>query len=692
VIDPDVSAGHFRRTRGRTTRALVAAPPAALLGAPILLLSLPLLGIARLLPAEGVGLWLRLVAATLVLLLPGALVARALRLRGASATLAWALGALGPALLLVFVVHTSIWVALAVLGAVALVALPFALRVASGPPAWETVAVALAGLGLGIALWHVTGVVHGDALFHLGRVQKLDAFGDLHIRSVDEFADGGLHPGYAFPLWHAFLALVGKLAGADPTQVVLHEPSAIAPIAFAVAYEAGLALFRSVWLGIGVLAASASVAAFAPGQGGSYALLSQPGTLDRYLLVPAALTLFFLFLRHPGWALGASLAAIGVEILLVHASTAVFLGIPLTGFLLVRALFVRTDVRRVLAGLAALFVPAAAALAWLYPLVRDTASHSPSAGELERSLAKYADELRIDSLTRYALRPEVISRGGAVAVAALVLIPLAALAARQRWAAFVLGGSLLVLGIELLVWVFPHFADAVSVSQARRAAGFVPFAFALAGGAAVLTRLTGLFVLPIALGAGIALQLAFPGDFGPGLTEGGPAAATWIAAVGGVVAVLVGLRLGRRIDARGPLVAGAVLLFCAPVVVHGFRHWSPAAEEDTHALTSGLVDALRTDVPKRAIVFSDLETSYRIAAFAPVYVAAAPPAHVADTAANRPYSRRISVIRFFRTGDLAILDRYHADWLVVDDQRFHIRPRWTLAYGDARYSLYHRNE
>ena len=63
---------------------------------------------------DGVGLWLRLVAASLVLLLPGALIARALRLRGASATVAWSLGALGPALLLVFVVHSSIWLALAV--------------------------------------------------------------------------------------------------------------------------------------------------------------------------------------------------------------------------------------------------------------------------------------------------------------------------------------------------------------------------------------------------------------------------------------------------------------------------------------------------------------------------------------------------------------------------------------------------
>src|SRR6059036_1397214 len=270
-------------------------------GAPILLLAVPLLGVARLLPAHGVGLWLRLVASSLVLLLPGALVARALRLRGASATVAWGLGALGPALLLVFAVHRSILLALVVLGVVGLVALPFALHVVSGPPAWETLAIAFLGLAFGIALWHVAGVVSGDALFHLGRVQKLDAFGSLHVRSVDEFANGGLHPGYAFPLWHGFLALVAKLAGVDPTQVMLHEPSAVAPVAFAAAYESGVALFRSAWLGVAVLRATVAGAALAPGHGGSFALLGQPGTLDRQVLVPAALTVFFLAVREPTW-------------------------------------------------------------------------------------------------------------------------------------------------------------------------------------------------------------------------------------------------------------------------------------------------------------------------------------------------------------------------------------------------------
>jgi hypothetical protein len=157
-----------------------------------------------------------------------------------------------------------------------------------------------------------------------------------------------------------------------------------------------------------------------------------------------------------------------------------------------------------------------------------------------------------------------------------------------------------------------------------------------------------------------------------------------------VVGLAIGLVLRRRIERRNWMVAAAVIAFCVPVAVHGFREWNPAAAVDPRALTPGLLNALRTEVPKRAIVFSDLETSYRISAFAPVYVAAAPPAHVADTKANRPYSRRLAVNRFFARGDLAIPRNYGAEWLVVDEKRFDLRPSWQLVYRDEHYALYHR--
>jgi hypothetical protein len=659
-------------------------------GAPVLLLALPLLGIARLLPATGAGLWLRLVAASLLLFLPGALVARALRLRGASVAVAWTLASLALGLAVVFTFHTTIWVALFVVAAVGLVALPFSLRTIAGPPSWATLAVALAGLGFGVALWHVAGVVHGDALFHLGRVRKLDAYGSLHLRSVDEFADGGLHPGYAFPLWHGFLALVAKLAGVNPTAVVLHEPSAIAPVAFAVVYEAGVALFRSMWLALAALIATVAGAALAPGHGGSFTLLGQPGTVDRYVLAGATLTVFFLALREPTWQLALTLALLGAIVFLVHASTAVFVALPLAGFVAARVALARRDVRGGLVALVSFVVPIGLAALWIAPVVGETASHNPDAAEVQRSLARYADEIRTYSVHVYSLRPEVFARGGAIAVGALACIPLAGLAARRRWAAFVVGGSLVLFAVELVPWIFPRFANAISLSQARRAAGFLPFAFALTGGAAVLACLLRWAVLPLALAAGILFQHLYPGGFGT-LAGAGPAAATWFAAAGAVVALSLGLLLRRNWEARGPIPAAAVLLFAIPVAVHGVMHWKPSEAHDPYAPTPGLLQALNRDVPKRAVVFSDLETSYRIAAYAPVYVASAPPAHVADTRANAPYARRQATNRYFATGDIQIPLRFGASWIVVNRRRFDTQPPWRRVYEDARFALYHRN-
>ena len=115
-------------------------------------------------------------------------------------------------------------------------------------------------------------------------------------------------------------------------------------------------------------------------------------------------------------------------------------------------------------------------------------------------------------------------------------------------------------------------------------------------------------------------------------------------------------------------------------------------EPDRFRLTPGLVHALRTEVPARDVVFSDLETSYRIEAYAPVYVSAAPPAHVADTKDNYPNERRDDVIRFLRTGSLSVPRRYHAQWIVVARRRFDLHLPLPKAYEDSRFVLYRVGE
>ena len=649
--------------------------------------ALPVLAIARALPAHGFGLWLRLGAGTLCVLLPGILVSRALGRRGASAALTWSLAALFASTAVMFAVHSSLWLALGLYAGIGAAALPFAMRVRELPPRVGTGAVFVLGVLFGIAVWHVAGTaVGGDGLFHLARVRKLDDFGGLTLRSVDEFRDGGLHPGYAFPLWHSLLALVARLAGVDPAKVVLHESALLVPAAFLVAYEAGVAVFRSAAAGFAALLASVAVSALAAGHGGLYTSLDLPATAALRLLVPAAIALFFSFLGEPSRAALVSVAAAGGALALVHPTYALFLAIPLAGFVVARIVLARREIAHSVAALAALVVPAGAVGLWLLPIVRETASHNPHVTEIRRSLEHYRDDLDVSSLHRYRLAPAVFDRTGAVAVLALLAVPLAGLAPRARWAALVLGGSLAVFALTLPSFVFPHFADAVSLSQARRFAGFVPVPFALAGGLALLARFAGLALLPLALGAGILLELECPGRFG-GSGAGGPGFVTWIAAWGAVAALLVGLALRRERRWRPALGAWAAALLVLPVAVHGFSHWSARTVPGSE-LTPGLVHVLRTEVPKRAVVFSDLETSYRIAAFAPVYVAAAPPAHVADTKANHPYRRRADVIRFFRTGDLAVPRSYGAGWIVLDRTRSRLRLQLPRAYQDARYVLY----
>lgn len=641
------------------------------------------------LPQAVILVYAKLAFATALVLAPGWLVARTLGMRSVSACVSWSLAVLFAAMAVVFALGSSLWLAIVVLAAVAAAAV--AVRVRRGWPAGERVPGRWwafgAGALLGVALWPAAGAVEGDGLFHLARARKLLELDGLSLSRVSEFADGSLHPGYAFPLWHGALALVSQLSGEDPEVVVRHLPSVLAPLAVLIAYEVGWALFRRAWAAGAAAAAQVVLSGFAPGQGGAYAILSLPATSSRHLLVPAALALALETVRTPSWSLGATTAAAALALAVVHPTYAIFLWIPFAGFLVVRALWARADLRAGSLALAALVVPSAIFMLWLVPVVTETRSVSPDTEEVRRALDKYAGQLDVRSDTSYSLAAEVFTRRGAIAIASLALVFFAAFAARRRWAAFVVGGSLAVFAVTLAPFLFTPLSDLVSISQARRAASFVPFAFAFAGGIGVLARIVGPLTPLLALVAGIVLQLAYPGDFGYRLVDTAPPLITWIAVGGAVAALLVGLRWRLRppLEASAPLAAA---LFLVPVAIAGASDWKPEPAAPIASLSEGLVRALRQDVPRGAIVFADAETSYRAAASAPVYIAVAPPGHVADTKENRPYERARDARRFQRTGDLSIPERYRAQYLLADRLRKGRAFDLPVVYEDGRFTLY----
>jgi hypothetical protein len=592
--------------------------------------------------------YIRLLFGIACVLVPGALVARAFGQRSYSAMFAWALACVFVAWAVVFAVHASIKVVAFILALFAVAALVARRRRGTDDraPKW----VLAAGVVLGWFLWHVALQVAGDGLFHEARVRKLVAFGDLHLRTVDEFKDGGLHPGYAFPLWHGVLALVSWFSGLDPQTVIEHGPSVLAPVACVVAWESGVAVFRSRAAGAALLVVTVALFCFASGNGGSFAILTLPATATRQLMVPAALALFFTARRRRDLA---ALAALFGAITLTHPTYALFILLPLVAV-------VWWEWRSWLAAA----VPTALALLWLKPIVDETISHNPRHGELLRGLVQYKDQLVVHGNHDFRLAPEVFGRSGAVTVAALLLLPVTALALRRRWAQFALGGSLIVLLAMNVPWLFVHLSDAVSLSQSRRAAGFAPLPFALVGALALVAR--RFWALPVALAAGIVLQRLWPGDFDYGLRHGGPAFATWIALVGGLLALAAWLVV-RPPPVREEWFMGALAAVCLtfPVFVHGVWHWTPGREEkDPHALSARLIHNLRTKVPKGAIVIAPLQTSYRVAAVAPVYIVGAPPTHVADTKANHPYVRVDDIHRWIQTNDPAIARKYGATWAI----------------------------
>jgi hypothetical protein len=617
-----------------------------------------LLGLARLLPAEGIGLALRLaVAAALVLLLPGALVVTRLGAPAAvgvaaAAALAWSLVVLLAALVITFLVEGSLTLTLGLVAAFVLAVVLVPSGAGSGRPlradAIAAAAVASGGAVFAVAVWFAAGPLQGDALFHAARARKLAELPALEsLRALSEFPDGGVHPGYALPLWHGVLALVGRLAGVDVTDVVLHLSAVLTPLALVLAYAAGAALFGSWAGGVATAAAQVGVIQLAGAHVTSFKLLSLPVAASLLLLVPALLALIFSFVAAGERRLLLPVGATALALAVVHPTYAVFLGLPLAGFLLIRAAVVRRsdEPRRIALALATLVGSAGAYLLWLLPIANDTASYTPAERRRAQELVYYADRLDFSG-DGFRLDAGLLVSGGAVAVIALIAVPLALLAWRARWAAYVLGGTLPVLVVALVPAFFSRLADLVSLSQALRIRHFLPLSFALAGAALLLA-------------AGLA----------------------WLAARAGI----------RREPATETIAAGLALTLAVPFVV--VRAAASDRADAAHHLPASLVEVMQSRAEPRELVVSDPVTSYRLVAYAPVTILAAPLAHVAQTPSDRPYDRLREVDRFFAAEDLEqqrLLAANGARWLLVDRQATDedsLASGLERVYDDGRFVL-----
>ena len=594
--------------------------------------------------------------------------------RSVSATLAWALAALfARARRCVFLVRASLTLTLVLARCVvARRRSPFALQGRRGGRAADARA-AVRSLGgrhrsRDRALARRRRHRRGRLLPPRPRAKLLDVRRPLARARSNEFADGGLHPGYAFPLWHGVPRARRQARRASiPPQVVLHEASVLAPLAFLVACEAGWALFRRAWAGLAVLRRQVALFALARRERRRVHVARAPrDRARRQLLVPAVLALALrprrraVARRDRGrspWRRSCSRV--------VHPTYALFLWIPLAGFLAARLLLARADARAGAPALAALVVPAAAvlALAAAGRAARPPRSPRTKASSSGRSRTTRASSTCFAGRRAPGSRPELFGRSGAVAVAALLCSRSPARAPR-RWAAFV--ARRLARGAAAdcsSPSLFTHFSDVVSLSQSRRAAGFVPFPFAFAGGSRARAAPRRWSRCPSRSSRGSCSSSAIPAT---------SATRSRAAARRG--------RPGSRSSAPRRGLVGAIALACAATAASSTgwgagrrgtawlfdRARRAARLPDVVARRARLAQALTPGLSRRSdrgaegrVVFSDLRRATD-RAFAPVYVAATPPGHVADTKANHPYdagtTRRVLPHR--RPGDTAPLRRH----------------------------------
>ena len=235
----------------------------------------------------------------------------------------------------------------------------------------------------------------------------------------------------------------------------------------------------------------------------------------------------------------------------VHPTYALFTLLVLGGYAVVRLLVVPEELPTLAIAGSALALGAIVFLAWLFPTVQGTASFTPSGEQVQskqHGFDRYPGQFIVKSDSRFHLNPEVITRAGPVPLAALCLVPLALFAARRRWAALVLGGTLAVLGVLLLDHVFAPFADAVSLVAGAATRRFSPDRVRARQAARPCSRgWSRTRCCRSRLPRGSRSSGRGRATSATALKEGGPTLPVWIAAGGALLAVGLAVALRSRL-------------------------------------------------------------------------------------------------------------------------------------------------
>jgi hypothetical protein len=583
------------------------------------------------------------------ILLPGWAAVRLLRLErilglAGSIVAATALGLAVwiPPLAAAFVGHTSFGPPFAVVLAATVVMSAAALRrplLLELPAWWEALAGAAAAAAFGFVAWRLSTGVISDALFHVGRMRKIDEMGHLSLSSIASYENGAPHAGYAFPLMHAAFAGVARLANVDVATAFVY----LQPLCAALAMLGVFAFVRAMtgWRIAGVLAAVLLAWDLCVLINGLVMQINQPPVFTFTVLTPAALVLFVAALGGSRAAAPASMAAVGV-IALVHPTYAVpFLAVAAG----IAAGAWRAHLRMPKVALEALAASAVASFliaVWIWW----EAIH----GGHRRVIITHSDEFVHDGghgLLMYPWAP-VFGRGYVlVGIVALILL------ARYRPMLAVVGANLGLLALLLLPGLNTVVILGTGMGQFHRFWQVLPWPAAVAAGACVAAwRVGPRYSIAAALVLAYALDRVRPE---PGFWR---EPVSWLVVLAAVAALIALVPRPRRTVARGPWWAAALLVAAVLVgpVHYGGERVLEIAEAGPHRtprpdlvveLTPDVVRVFRSLPGSPPVVLGSEHRVFELMAYANIYAAALPEARSRAEPKVDTQGRLAAALRFF---------------------------------------------
>jgi hypothetical protein len=641
------------------------AEPATLLAVPLGLLASRALGL------DAPAVWF---AAAVALVVHGWGLMRLLRLErhaglGGALPVSIALGLVvwTPALALGFLVHLPFGAVLALAVAAGWIMAVAALR---RPPALESVTRLELAAGLGSSLafafltWRLSTGVVGDALFHVGRIRKIEHVSGLSLTDISSFEHGAPHAGYAFPLLHAGWAGVAQLAGVDAAAAFVY----LGPLCGMAAILGIAAVAHSLtgWRLAGYLAAVPAAWDLCTLINGLIMQINQPPPFSFYILTPAAVLLFLAALR--GVLVGAYAAGLAVMVIaLVHPTYAIPCLAIMAGITVASWRAHLAVARAAVVAIGVATAGSAVVAAWIWWVAID--------GGQRREIITHSDEFVHRGTDAYLMYPwaPVFGRGYV-----LVSILALGLLVRYRRTLPTAGAMLGPLALLLLPGVNTVVMSVVGMGQFHRFWQVLPWPAALAAAALVAARLLGRWSYAVAAVLAVLLHWLRMSDMREFWRE-----PTSVAVVAGLLLALACLiREPRRSIERGSGLAAAALVaatLVGPVALY-HDHLLDAAQAGPHRparqdlvieITPGVVRWFAQHDDPIPTVLGEPHRVYELVGKVPVYAAALPEARTRAEPKIDTVGRRNDAEAFFDPATSpeqrhAILERRHVDYVLLD--------------------------